>query len=98
MTSRIAQTIVALALVAGLTAAFLYGRHWEAQTGQLAIDRLEARLEAADIRARDAALKLIEAERRAAQLATNLEEQANEDPDAGRRALGRDSVQRIFNR
>lgn len=95
---RLRDAILSVALVAALAGSFLYGRHWEAKASDRAIDRLEARLEASDMRARDAARKLIEAERQAAVLAVTLEEQANEDPDADRRALNRDSVRRIFNR
>ena len=95
---RIRDVIALAAIVAALGGSFLYGRHWEAQNQAAALDRLQARLEAADMRARDAARKLIEAERQAADLAATLEEQANEDPDANRRALGADSVRRIFNR
>ena len=95
---RIRDVIAIVAIVAALGGSFLYGRHWEAQSQAAALDRLQARLEAADMRARDAARKLIEAERQAANLAATLEEQANEDPDANRRALGADSVRRIFNR
>jgi hypothetical protein len=102
MTTRklmmVAVAIGIAATIALAAGAFEYGRHIEAQGNQRAIERLQARIEAADMRARDAALKLIEAERQAADLAATLEEQANEDPDADRRAFGRDSVRRIFNR
>lgn len=95
---RIRDMAALAALVAALGGAFQYGRYWQASSHAKAVDRLEARLEAADARANAAAAKQIEAEQQAAALAATLEEQANEDPDADRPALGRDSVRRIFNR
>jgi hypothetical protein len=76
-TMRLHDMAAIAAGLAVLFGAFQYGRHWEAKGQERAIERLEAHIEAADARARDAAMKLIETERQAADLATTLEGQAN---------------------
>lgn len=62
---------------------------------EAAVRALEARLDAANRRAREAEAARLEAERTRDDLRAELDAQASADPDAGRRALGADSVRRI---
>jgi hypothetical protein len=93
-----AIVVVAALGVAGWridAAAYERGVAAAAAQHEAAVRVLEARLEAASKRARAAEAARIEAERARDDLRAELDEQGRADPDAGRRALGADSMLRI---